>query len=119
MSRWTDLSPGMRDVLKAIAVVAIIYAMLFIGLAHAAVMISRGDGEARIRLMRTPCASGPVIALLKDEHRPNFQAAEARLSRGPVPGCWILNSVGAVFMVFENGEMIEMPTTAFQLEPGA
>ena len=112
MKFWTTLSPGMRVFLLALPLALLLPA-------HADVMISKGDGEARVRLMRTPCVSVVVLALIKEEHRPNFQASEARISRGTVPGCWILNAAGAVFLVFENGEMIEMPTAAFQLEPGA
>ena len=108
------MTPAFRFIL-IVAVLAIFFAIG--GPAHAMVAVAKA-GDNKLRLMRTPCTNAGVLEQIKEEWHEKFQAAEVSVNGKNIPGCWILNAEGAVFILFEDGQSISMPTSAFSIEDG-
>jgi hypothetical protein len=74
---------------------------------------------SELRLMQSPCVHGGILGGLKPEWRPKFKKAQAVVAGKLYFACWIETPDDDLnFIVYEDDSDIELPRSAFTLEPG-
>jgi len=80
------------------------------------VMVAVG-GDDRVVLEPKPCESKMVLDLVRPEYHKEMRKITYFMRGRPIPGCaFIDRPTGVVFGVFEDGDQIPFPMSAFKRE---
>ena len=79
-----------------------------------AVQVAR-SGNTELRLLDSQCAHAGTLAHLKPEWRAKFKDARLMVN-GNIAffGCWILADEDTIYIQYEDGDAMEVPTKAFR-----
>jgi hypothetical protein len=75
------------------------------------------NGQHELRLLDTACSHAGTLGHIKEEWRAKFKNARL-MHKGKIQhyGCWILADENTVFIMYEDGDVMEMPPQMFKEE---
>jgi hypothetical protein len=103
---------------KSLIVVAAL-AGLALPIARADEMVASNVSGDEVHLVDRPCDNAATLARIKEELRPQYRSAWAKVNHKFFYACWIAEpEKQQVFVVFDDGDQQHISTGVFKYSPG-